>query len=95
MKQTEKLNRLLNWLLSVSMALLGVSSLIFSVSSLAGLALPDLLVRVLGIVSLASLPVMVYSTVKKALDAKKAAENAGKKPVPGGGKPKKKKKKKR
>ena len=95
MNKTDKLNKTLNWLLSISMALLGVSSLIFSVSSLAGLALPDVLVRVLGIVSLVSLPVMVYSTVRKALDAKKTAESAGKKPVPGGQPKKKKKKKKR
>ena len=57
MNKTEKQERLLNWLLSVSMTLLGVSSLIFSVSALAGFALPDLLVRVLGVVSLAALPV--------------------------------------
>ena len=94
MNKTDKLNKTLNWLLSVSMALLGVSSLIFSVSSLAGLALPDVLVRALGIVSLVSLPVMVYATAKKALDAKKTAGAAEKKPVPGG-RPKKKKKKKR
>lgn len=94
MNKTEKLNRLLNWLLSVSMALLSVSSLIFSVSSLAGLTLPDLLARALGIVSLASVPVMVYSSVKKALAAKESAPPAAKKSAPAG-QPKKKKKKKR
>ena len=81
MKQTEKINRLLTWLLSVSIALLGVSSLIFSISGLAGLTLPDWLTRTLGVVSLLSLPIMVYSTVKKMLDAKKAEPQS--KNVPG------------
>ncbi len=94
MNKTEKNARLLSWLLSISMTLLGVSSLIFSVSSLAGFALPELLVKVLGVVSLVSLPVTVYSTVKKALDAKAASASA-KKPAPGGRPAKKKKKKKR
>ena len=90
MNKTEKLNKALNWALSVSMALLGVSSLILSVSSLAGFPLPDVLTRALGITSLVSLPVMVYATVRKALAAKKEPE---KKTVPGGARKKKKKKK--
>lgn len=95
MKQAEKLEKLLNWAMGVSVALLGVSSAIMSVAGIAGFPLPDWLIRVLGIVSLLSLPVLVYSTVKKALNAKEAAKQPVKTAATNGvKKPKKKKKKK-
>lgn len=94
-KQAEKLEKILNWLMGVSIALLGVSSAIMSIAGLAGLALPDWLIRVLGVVSLLSLPVLVYSTVKKALHAREAAKQPVKTAATNGvKKPKKKKKKK-
>lgn len=106
MKQAEKLEKILNWAMGVSVALLGISSAILSIAGLAGLSLPDILTRVLGVVSLLSLPVLVYSTVKKALNAKEAAKlpvktaaSAEKKPnlgataAKGVGKSKKKRKK--
>ncbi len=71
--QAEKLEQTLSWLLGLSIALLGLSSAVMSIAALAGLTLPDLLTRALGLVSLLSLPVLVYSTVKKALNARRAA----------------------
>ena len=95
MKQAEKLEKLLNWAMGVSIALLGVSSAIMSIAGIAGFALPDWLIRVLGIVSLLSLPVLVYSTVKKALNAKKLKEQPVRTAATNGvKKPKKKKRKK-
>lgn len=95
MKQTEKLEKTLNWLMGISIALLGVSSAVLSISGLAGFALPDWLMRVLGIISLLSLPVLVYSTVKKAMASREAAKQPAKTAAANGvKKPKKKKKKK-
>ena len=95
MKQTEKLEKTLNWLMGISVALLGISSLVMSISGLAGFALPDWLTRVLGIVSLLSLPVLVYSTLKKAMASREAAKQPVKTAATNGvKKPKKKKKKK-
>ncbi len=95
MKQTEKLEKTLNWLMGISIALLGVSSAVLSISGLAGFALPDWLMRALGIISLLSLPVLVYSTVKKALNAKDAAKQPAKTAASNGVKKQKKKKKKK
>lgn len=95
MKQTEKLEKTLNWLMGISIALLGVSSTVLSISGLAGFALPDWLMRTLGIVNLLSLPVLVYSTVKKLLASREAAKQPVKTAATNGvKKPKKKKKKK-
>ena len=94
-KQAEKLEKILNWLMGISIALMGISSTIMSVAGLAGFALPPLLLRVLGIVNLLSLPVLVYSTVKKSLLAREATRLPAKTAATNGvKKPKKKKRKK-
>ena len=81
-------------LFGVSVALMGLTSLILSVTGLAGITLPVWAVRLIGIVNLASLPVMVYSMVKsfqEKLNMRKAAESKSNRP---GVKKKKKGKKK-
>ncbi len=94
-KQAEKLEKILSWLMGVSIALMGLASTIMSVAGLAGFALPPVLLRVLGIVNLLALPVLVYSTVKKLLNAREAAKLPVKTAAANGvKKPKKKKKKK-
>ena len=94
-KQAEKLEKILNWLMGISIALMGISSTIMSVAGLAGFALPPVLLRVLGVVNLLALPVLVYSTVKKVLHAREAAKQPAKTAATNGvKKPKKKKKKK-
>ena len=92
--QAKKLEQALNWLFGLSVALLGLSSAIMSVAALAGISLPDALTRALGIVSLLSLPVLVYSTVKKALEARKAAAQPARTAATHGVKKPKKKKRK-
>lgn len=94
-KQAEKLEKLLNWAMGASIALLGLSSMILSIAGLTGFALPDALVRVLGAVNLLSLPVLVFSTVKKAMNAREAAKLPVRTAASNGvKKPKKKKRKK-
>lgn len=81
-------------LFAVSLTLMGLTSLILSVTSLAGITLPVWAVRLIGIVNLASLPVMVYSMVKsfqEKLNMRRAAES---KSARTGAKKKKKGKKK-
>ena len=81
-------------LFGVSVALMGITSLILSVTGLAGIGLPVWAVRLIGIVNLASLPVMAYSMVKsfqEKLNMRKAAES---KTSRSGAKKKKKGKKK-
>ena len=95
MKQTKKLEKALNWAMGVSIALLGVSSAVLSIAGLAGLALPDALTRVLGIVSLLSLPVLVYSAVKKTLASREAAKQPVRTAATNGVKKTKKKKRKK
>ena len=94
-KQAEKLEKLLNWAMGASIALLGLSSMILSIAGQTGFALPDALVRVLGAVNLLSLPVLVFSTVKKAMNAREAAKLPVRTAASNGvKKPKKKKRKK-
>lgn len=94
-KQAEKLEKLLNWAMGASIALLGLSSMILSIAGLTGFALPDALVRVLGAVNLLSLPVLAFSTVKKAMNAREAAKLPVRTAASNGvKKPKKKKRKK-
>ena len=93
-KQAEKLEKILSWLMGVSIALMGLASTIMSVAGLAGFALPPVLLRVLGIVNLLALPVLVYSTVKKLLNAREAARQPVKTAATNGVKKPKKKKKK-
>lgn len=94
-EKAKKAEKLLNWAVGVSIALLGASSAVMSVAGLAGFALPPMLLRALGLVSLLSLPVLVYSTVKKALNARAAAKQPVKPAASNGVKrPKKKKRKK-
>ena len=50
-----------------SLIVIGVTSLILSVSNLIGAELPDILTRILGIADLIALPFLIFSTVKKAV----------------------------
>ena len=95
MKEAEKLDKILGWMMGVSVALLGLSSAVMSVAALAGLPLPPALSRALGIVNLLALPVLVYSTVRKLLAARRAPVQPVRTAASHGvKKPKKKKKRK-
>lgn len=57
----------LNLIWSLSLIVIGVTSLILAVSNIIGAELPDILTRILGIADLIALPFLIFSTVKKAV----------------------------
>lgn len=58
----EKRNNLL-W--SLSLLVIGISTVILAGSNIIGIELPDIAVRIIGVIDLIALPVLAYTTVKK------------------------------
>lgn len=50
---------------SISLMLIGLATIILAGSNIVGMELPDVVVRILGIIDLIALPFLAYSTVKK------------------------------
>ena len=50
---------------SISLIVIGAATLILAGSNIIGIELPDVIVRIIGIVDLIALPVLAYTTVKK------------------------------
>jgi len=50
---------------SISLMTIGIATFILAGSNVIGIDLPDVAVRILGIVDLIALPFLTYSTVKK------------------------------
>ena len=50
---------------SISLMVIGIATFILAGSNIIGYKLPDIAIRVLGIVDLIALPFLAYSTVKK------------------------------
>lgn len=59
---TKKIN--IMW--SVSLIIIGVATIILAGANIIGIELPDIAARILGVLDLVSIPVLVFSTVKKA-----------------------------
>ena len=78
---------------AVSLVLMGLSSVILSVTALSGTALPDWAIRTLGVINLIALPVRVYSTVRSVQEKNRMRQSAEAKAKRGGTKKKKGKKK--
>lgn len=57
--------KIMTIVMSVSLFLIGVSTMVTTGANLLGLTLPDIAVRALGIVNILSLITLVYSNVKK------------------------------
>lgn len=51
---------------SMSLLLIGIATMILAIAHVAAAELPDFLERALGVIDFISLPVLVFSTVKKA-----------------------------
>ena len=94
MDKNKNASQWIDRLFGVSVALMGVSSLILSVTGLAGIAMPLWAVRLVGIVNLASLPVLAYSMVKSLQEKTKMRKAAEAKGSRGAAKKKKKGKRK-
>ena len=58
----EKRNNLL-W--SLSLLVIGIATVIQAGSNIIGIELPDIAVRIIGVIDLIALPVLAYTTVKK------------------------------
>ena len=78
---------------AVSLVLIGLSSVILSVTALSGTALPDWAIRTLGVINLIALPVLVYSTVRSVQEKNRMRQSAEAKAKRSGTKKKKGKKK--
>lgn len=50
---------------SISLIMIGIATVILAGSNIIGIELPDIIVRILGIVDLIVLPLLVFTTVKK------------------------------
>ncbi|MBQ7009239.1 MAG: hypothetical protein IJN05_08510 [Ruminococcus sp.] len=50
---------------SMSLLVIGIATVILAGSNIVGIALPDIAVRIIGVIDLIALPVLVYTTVKK------------------------------
>jgi len=49
---------------SVSLIVIGICTLIISITNIIGADIPDMLKRILGVAELVSLPVLAYTSVK-------------------------------
>jgi len=58
-------SKTINILWSISLMAIGIAAFILAGSNIIGIELPDIVIRVLGIIELISLPVLIFSTVKK------------------------------
>lgn len=49
----------------ISLIIIGVATVVLAGSNVIGLKLPDIAVRIIGIVDLVALPVLAYTSVRK------------------------------
>lgn len=54
-----------NLIWSISLIVIGIATLILVVPKMIGLNLPDIVIRIIGVVDLIAIPVLAYTTVKK------------------------------
>lgn len=50
---------------SVSLMIIGISSIVLNGSNILSISLPDIVVRVLGILCIVFIPIVVYTTILK------------------------------
>lgn len=63
-------SKIINIMWSISLILIGIATIILAGANIVSIELPDIIVRALGVLDLVSLPVLVFSTVKKAKSKK-------------------------
>lgn len=54
-----------NLMWGLSLMIIGIATIILAGSNIIGIELPDIAVRITGIIDLIALPVLAYTTVKK------------------------------
>ena len=62
--------KIINTMWSISLMVIGIATFILAAGDIVAIELPDIIVKVLGVIDLVSLPVLVFSTVKKAKSKK-------------------------
>ena len=50
---------------SISLLVIGLATIIFTGLNIIGIDVPDIVVRIIGVIDLLPLPVLAYTTVKK------------------------------
>ena len=50
---------------SISLLVIGLATIILTGLNIIGIDVPDIVVRIIGVIDLLALPVLAYSTVKK------------------------------
>ena len=58
-------SKIINIMWSISLIIIGIATIILAGANIVSIELPDIAVRVLGVIDLVSLPVLFFSTVKK------------------------------
>ena len=59
-------SKVINTMWSFSLMAISIATIILAGANIVGIELPDIIVRVLSVIDFVSLPVLVFSTVKKA-----------------------------
>ena len=54
-----------NLLWSISLLIIGIATIILIGLNIIGIDVPDIVVRIIGVIDLLALPVLAYTTVKK------------------------------
>lgn len=49
----------------ISLIVIGISAILLAVSNIIGLTLPDIAIRMIGVLDIIALPVLIVATVKK------------------------------
>lgn len=49
----------------ISLIVIGISAILLAVSNIVGLTLPDIAIRMIGVLDIIALPVLIAATVKK------------------------------
>ena len=58
-------SKVINTMWSFSLMAISIATIILAGANIVGIELPDIIVRVLSVIDFVSLPVFVFSTVKK------------------------------
>lgn len=58
-------SKIINTMWSFSLMAISIATIILAGANIVAIELPDIIVRVLGVIDFVSLPVFVFSTVKK------------------------------
>lgn len=59
----DKKNTTLLW--SISLLIISIVTLIWAGSNIIGIELPDIMIRILGVLDIISIPVLVYTSIKR------------------------------